>query len=624
MHCRTGNVSGGLTGPAHAGYFNKMGSVGLDDPGAEGVGRERPLTVGKYQLLAVLGRGGMADVYLALARGPAGFNKLAVVKRLRASLADDTSFRSMFLDEARLAARLNHPNVVHTYEVGAFDDVYFIAMEYLEGQSLNKVIKEGQKRGEDFDQLFCARIVSDALAGLHHAHELKDYDGTPLRIIHRDVSPHNIFVTYDGVVKVVDFGIAKAASSSVETEVGVIKGKVAYMSPEQAGGGRIDARADVFAMGIVLWELLTKQRLMAGDSAAATLHRLIMEPVAQVSTFRKDIDPELDAILTRSLEKDPARRFQTAQEMRDALDAYIARSRRTVRNDDIGRQITSMFQKVRDDIQRQVQEHMEAIALLPSTTNELPTLTDAALKTAAAASSRSQLPTLNVSSGSGSGVVANLAVPSPGFETFPPPPPAPTDPNAPAKKRGTTLWLMVGLGAVLIGLIAFRAGSNRAGSGDSSAAVAAATAPSPVQTTSFVDPPLVRGVTAPAAVDPRPAPTVDIPPPPAVVLPPQGPAHVTRNPGPKHVLPQKPPSTSAPPPPPAAGSDDQGYLTFDTYPWTKVTENGRVLGTTPLVHVALPAGAHTLTLENPEQGIKQSYSVTIKAGDTSSHRLGLK
>src|SRR5271154_5552065 len=185
--------------------------------------RARPgriIRLGKYQLLAVLGRGGMAEVFLALSRGAMGFDKLAVIKRLRPGLADDKSFRDMFLDEARLAARLNHPNVVHTYEVGEQNGQYFIAMEYLEGQSLNKVIRELVKSNEAIEPEVCARIVSDALAGLHHAHELRDYDGTPLQIIHRDISPHNVFVTYDGQIKLVDFGIDKAALSSQTTEVG--------------------------------------------------------------------------------------------------------------------------------------------------------------------------------------------------------------------------------------------------------------------------------------------------------------------------------------------------------------------------------------------------------------------
>ncbi|MDB4940788.1 MAG: serine/threonine protein kinase, partial [Labilithrix sp.] len=232
-------------------------------PGEGGQIEGTPTTAfGKYQLFASLGRGGMADVFLAVARGQMGFNKLAVVKRLRQALAEEAAFRTMFLDEARLAARLSHPNIVHTYEVGEQDGVYFIAMEYLEGQSLNKVMKEALRRKDGLEPEVSARIIADALGGLGYAHGLADYDGRPLGIIHRDVSPHNIFVTYDGHTKLVDFGIAKAALSSTETEVGVLKGKVAYMSPEQAMGGRIDQRADIFAMGIVLWELLARQRLM--------------------------------------------------------------------------------------------------------------------------------------------------------------------------------------------------------------------------------------------------------------------------------------------------------------------------------------------------------------------------
>src|SRR4051794_24667437 len=194
--------------------------------GVEGQIEGTPTTAfGKYQLFASLGRGGMADVFLAVARGQMGFNKLAVIKRLRQALAEESAFRTMFLDEARLAARLSHPNIVHTYEVGEQNGVYFIAMEYLEGQSLNKVLKEAMRRNVPIEPGVVVRIISDALAGLGYAHELRDYDGRPLNVIHRDISPHNIFVTYDGFTKVVDFGIAKAALSSNETEVGVLKGK---------------------------------------------------------------------------------------------------------------------------------------------------------------------------------------------------------------------------------------------------------------------------------------------------------------------------------------------------------------------------------------------------------------
>ena len=590
------------------------------DPSSPG----RTPTVGKYQLLAVLGRGGMADVFLALSRGPMGFNKLTVVKRLRAGLADDNSFRDMFLDEARLAARLNHPNVVHTYEVGEHDGVYFIAMEYLEGQSLNKVIKEAQKRDISFDLAFCARVVSDALAGLHHAHTLKDYDGTPLRIIHRDVSPHNVFVTYDGSIKLVDFGIAKAALSSVETEVGVLKGKVAYMSPEQATSQPIDARSDIFAMGIVLWELLAKTRLMTGDSAAGTLHRLVNQPIPRVSSVRPDVDPVLDDIIARSLEKDPADRYQTAQDMRDALEAYIADMGKSIRQDDIGRRVSAMFHKIREDIQRQIQTHMEGVTQVPFAPSEVATLTQDSIKAIPKGAS-GQLPTLNVGSGSGSGVVSNLSAPGPLGQSFPP---MPTDPRAAPtvrsgdsdRKAGLALWLVL---ALSLGLVAVAALGFRKEPWGAGPVVGTGTAPQP--TTAFTNPgtstggapvPAGQGVVAGSSTDKA----SDVPPP---TPPTQRPKWASSAQG-HHTTGKG--ATPAPPPSAPAAEDESeiGYLTFDTYPWTKVSENGKALGTTPIVHVALTAGPHTLTLENPDQGIKQSYSITIKGGDTVSRRLGLK
>src|SRR5215207_6412330 len=169
------------------------------DPRSEGkIESTGTSAFGRYQLFASLGRGGMADVFLSVARGQMGVNKLAVIKRLRPALAEEAAFRNMFLDEARLAARLSHPNIVHTYEVGEQNGVYFIAMEYLEGQSVNKVLKEVLRRKEIVEPEIAVRIVADALAGLGYAHDLRDYDGRPLSVIHRDISPHNIFVTYDG------------------------------------------------------------------------------------------------------------------------------------------------------------------------------------------------------------------------------------------------------------------------------------------------------------------------------------------------------------------------------------------------------------------------------------------
>jgi serine/threonine protein kinase len=592
------------------------------DDDLEAVEPGRGATLGKYQLLAVLGRGGMADVFLALSRGPMGFNKLVVVKRLRSALSDDRSFRNMFLDEARIAARLNHPNVVHTHEVGEVDGNYFIAMEYLEGQSLNKIIRRLSKSGEFLPASVCARIVSDALAGLQYAHELKDFDGTPLHIVHRDVSPHNVFVTYEGSVKMVDFGIAKAALSSVQTEVGVLKGKVAYMSPEQAAGGDIDARADVFAMGIVLWELVAQKRLMTGDSAAATLHRLLTSPIPKVTSERPDVPRELEAIIEKALEKEAKRRFPSALAMRDALESFIVHEGVTVRQEEIGRELGGMFEGVREAVQKQVQIHMEGITEIPLHDDER----EEDDRSRRGASSR--LPMLGVSGGSGSGVVSAFSTPAQDSST-------PAAPRAPAEaaagKRGVALWLLM---AALVGgvaVIAFSMGrGNRAAAPAEDSIDFAAAASSPASASPTSQPAAAAAAARPSVAEPSTvgadvavAAAVDTASPPARR--PTGSRQIP-SPTPRHSTSSNPSGAAAGPAAvtPSDEASGEGFLNLDTYPWTQVSENGKSLGTTPLVRVALSPGTHTLTLENPEQGLKQSYAVTIKGGETINRRLGLK
>ncbi len=266
----------------------------------------------------------MAQVHPAVARGPGGFNKLVVLKSLE---SQDVAFRRMFLDEARLAALLHHPNVVNTYEVSETDGQYFIAMEYLDGQPLDKLVRETKKLGLLLPPRLCARIIADALSGLHYTHELRDYAGAPLEIVHRDISPHNLFLTYEGNAKLLDFGVAKSAAKTAETDIGVIKGKLAYMAPEQAAALLVDRRADVFAIGAVLWELLTLQRLRQADSAAGVLSEAIHGGLPDLQQARPDVGRRLEAVLWRALANQPARRYQTAQEMRDALVDYLAAER---------------------------------------------------------------------------------------------------------------------------------------------------------------------------------------------------------------------------------------------------------------------------------------------------------
>jgi serine/threonine-protein kinase len=307
-------------------------------------------TFGKYRLIAELGHGGMADVFLAVIAGPvgSGFTKLTVVKRLRQNLAEEQEFVEMLVDEARISARLNHPNVVQTNEVGSVGNQYFLAMEYLDGQPLHRVqhramqkLARTQAEGatnpppasdpnaflqvDPFPKDCQYLVIVDTLAGLHHAHELADYDGTPLGIVHRDVTPHNVFVTYEGQVKVVDFGIAKAAGRASETRQGVVKGKVRYMAPEQAVGQAVDRRADLFSVGIMLWEAATGRRFWK-DMDDLTIVQALVSGNMKISP--REIDPNVpeavDRICQKALAFNRDDRYATAEDFRTDLEDYLS------------------------------------------------------------------------------------------------------------------------------------------------------------------------------------------------------------------------------------------------------------------------------------------------------------
>ncbi|KYF54143.1 protein kinase [Sorangium cellulosum] len=326
--------------------------------------------LGRYRLVAKLGRGGMADVFLAVSRGPGSFNKLVVVKCLRVGMAEDPRYVLMFLDEAKLSARLNHPNVIQTYEIGGESGGYFIVMEYLEGQPLKDIVRavvSGCHGAANFTRVAWVRIIAEALRGLHYAHELTDFDGQLLGIVHRDVSPHNIFVTYDGAVKIVDFGVAKASLNAAHTENGTFKGKMAYAAPEQAMASEtVDRRADLFAIGIVLWELLAMRRLFDGDHVAV-MHQLLTRDIPRLSTVVPDIDPALDDIVAKALQRDPARRFATAQEMGDALESYLLASGEDVRTEQLGAYVLEMFAESRALVRQQVTAQFEYLSSIDVT-----------------------------------------------------------------------------------------------------------------------------------------------------------------------------------------------------------------------------------------------------------------
>ncbi|MCC6338018.1 MAG: serine/threonine protein kinase [Myxococcales bacterium] len=290
-------------------------------------------TFGHYRVVGPLSKGGMAELSLALHTGVQGFSRVVALKRVLPTHATRPDFVQMFLDEARLAARLSHPNIVRIYELGQDGDAYFLAMEYLPGEDLRQLMAPMAGADLPIPCELAAHVVAQAADALHHAHELTDEHGVPLNLVHRDVSPSNVILTYDGHVKVVDFGIAKAASNAYETAVGVMKGKLGYFAPEQFSGAHVDRRCDVYALGIVLWELLTGTRLFVRDSAAATMAAASLGEVPPLATFRRDVPPELKLISDGALAHEVSLRFQTAGELRDALELYLRTTLRPTTRD---------------------------------------------------------------------------------------------------------------------------------------------------------------------------------------------------------------------------------------------------------------------------------------------------
>src|SRR3989475_3886356 len=286
--------------------------------------------IGKYKLLRLIASGGMAEVYPARKPGAAVFEKLVGLKRILPHLARDKQFVEMFLNEARLAARLDHPNIVSIFDLGEANGNYFIAMEFIDGPSLRAAAKRALERGERLPIPEIVKIVSMAAAGLHYAHELTEADGKPLGLVHRDISPDNVLVHRNGAAKVVDFGIAKAANSSSSTRTGTLKGKVAYMPPEQLRGDPLDRRTDVFALGVVLYELLAGQRPWEGDSDVSLIGRIMTEEPKPFATVRLDAPPGLIAVLDRALAKDREARYSSCHDLQADLEALLVSLGQTI------------------------------------------------------------------------------------------------------------------------------------------------------------------------------------------------------------------------------------------------------------------------------------------------------
>jgi serine/threonine-protein kinase len=533
---------------------------------------------GSYRLLSRIARGGMAEVFLARQKGPESFDRLVAVKRILPHLADTPDFVGMFLAEARLAAQLAHANIVHIYECGRVDDHYFIAMEYVDGVHAGQLVKLGAS--EPLPVELVARIGADACAGLRYAHERTDAAGRELRLVHRDISPANLLVSFDGTVKLVDFGIAKAATCADQTRPGVVKGKFAYMSPEQCLGQSLDGRSDVFSLGLVLWELCAGQVAVARDDPSAALQAIREGKIPRVEDVRADVPAPLVSAIGDALERD-ARRRLTAGELGRRLEAFLKQAPGLTTAEDLGTWLRAHFSSPR-----------------PALTEPGPTVQ----ATLAAPATSAPGPPTSLATGAEHALT----------EVMGPPPALAAAGGAAAGRRRLGPLVFVAAVAIGGGLWAARTPRPRSTITPprSTADAAPITASDRGRTAAKLraeevpnDREADQGQTAaklPAEEVPNDREAADAARPAAVAaVPATGPAPATRparRRGPKTPLP--------------------GYLKARTQPWSDVYLGTRKLGTTPLAEVKLPAGRHTLTFKNPDRPTARRQ-VDIRPGQTT-------
>lgn len=325
-------------------------------------------------LLERINVGGMAEVFKAKAFGVEGFERLVAVKRILPSIAEDTDFIMMFIDEAKIAVQLTHANIAQIFDLGKVNDAYFIAMEYVPGKDLRAIFDRGRKRGEQIPLSMACYSIMKICEGLDYAHNKKDATGRDLNLVHRDVSLQNLLASYDGEVKIIDFGIAKAAGKAGKTQAGILKGKFGYMSPEQVRGEVLDRRSDVFGVGICLYELLTGERLFVGESDFATLEKVRNVEIMPPSTYNKRVPEELERVVLRALAKDPVDRYQTAMDLHDDLQSFMYTSGNFFARKDMA---TFMKKTFAEEISRESARDEEYRKLDAKSLNSLSDLTPA-------------------------------------------------------------------------------------------------------------------------------------------------------------------------------------------------------------------------------------------------------
>jgi eukaryotic-like serine/threonine-protein kinase len=567
---------------------------------------------GRYRLIKRIAVGGMAEIYSAIEHGLEGVRRKVVVKRVLPERLESPEFVAMFLDEARVASMLSHPNIAHIYNFGEVDGVYFLAMEYVEGLTVSKLIQRSKPSGIPLEVTL--RIVSDICAGLHHAHELADETGRPLGVVHRDVSPGNVMVSTSGVAKVIDFGVARAASQIHSTGVDQLKGKLGYMAPEYLRREPIDRRMDVFAVGAVLFELVTGEPLFKRESHGATVASVLTD--APPSVAGAGVPAMIDDIIGKAVQKDPAKRYATALEMQREIEQLMARRGMVVTPFTVGELVNGFYRETTDGHSRELLD-----ANMAQTT-------PSAFKRAVAAAGEptkksfppTQLPSHHVEiddepeaglAGPPTEAEAEPALREPKSGVTPDPASDVSDPFQTASRRRLALWVAL----PLLGLVLVGAGlamglmlrpASRAG-GDGAASVAAR----------------VSREAGPDAA--RPAPEAALREAGAAATPEAGPAGPdAAAPGRDAAVADARPAPAEPPPEPRPPAERRamGKLFLHTNPWSKVSIGSRSLGTTPLFDVALPAGSHVLRLVDRD-GKVHTHRVRIEPNQPTKVFLNL-
>jgi serine/threonine-protein kinase len=556
-------------------------------------------------LLAKLATGGMAEIWLARQVGLRGFERIVVVKRIIESLSQDESFVEMFLDEARIVVQLTHPNIVQVFDLGQHAGAYYIAMEYLPGENLVGVVRAAAKAGQPLSAGASVKIAIAALEGLAHAHARTGIDGQPLNVIHRDVSPHNIVLTWDGQVKLVDFGIARAANRSTQTQGNQLKGKFAYMAPEQASGeGEMDARVDVFAMGVVLWELVTHRRLFNSDDQIRILRTLMSDaPVEAAASRNPEVPRSLSDLIMKALQKNPDARYASAADFKAALEDWLRANGGGPTTAELSALMHGLFkariaersQLIENAARGEVSNSKVGEVMKPGTDKSMPDGTPSAslvapppndnLKLVMAAAATIVLVVFAALAAWKVFFTGPVATPEPEpvAEVLPPPRPTPPEPKpvpvvpATVEKASSLVVETEPAGAQVtvdgkdVGAAPLTVNDVQPGEHVVEATLAGYTS-------------VKRTVSASTEGDRL-----------MVVL----------------NLPQKKVEVS------------RGKLTLNTEPWTHVSLNGKALGDTPLIEVALPAGRHRLQLTNDQAKIDVAVEVEVKAGQLTKKSLRL-